>query len=122
MADTRSGFHIAHRDELERDGTWSLVRKSLDCNSFGINLVDIAPGSSIPEHDEVDRDQEEIFFVVSGAPVMVVEGEEHPAPAGTFVRLDPNLRRTVRNHGDEPASVLIVSAPRTSGYESMGWA
>jgi quercetin dioxygenase-like cupin family protein len=122
MAERQGGFHIAHRDELERDGTWSLVRKSLDCNSFGINLVDIAPGSSIPEHDELDRDQEEIFFVVSGSPVMVVEGEEHAAPAGTFARLDPHLRRTVRNHGDEPASVLIVSAPRTSGYESMGWA
>ena len=29
---------------------------------------------------------------------------------------------TVRNDSDEPASVLIMSAPRTSGYEPMGWA
>jgi hypothetical protein len=32
------------------------------------------------------------------------------------------LSRTVVNHGDEPASVLIISAPRTSGYEPMDWA
>jgi hypothetical protein len=25
------------------------------------------------------------------------------------------------NRGDEVASVLIVSAPRQSGYEPMGW-
>jgi hypothetical protein len=28
----------------------------------------------------------------------------------------------VRNDGDEPASVLIVSAPTSSGYQPMGWA
>jgi|SRR5579862_3268551 len=118
----RSGFTIVHRDDLERNGKWSLVRKTLDCNSFGINLVDIPAGDSIPEHDETGRDQEEIFFVLSGSPVIVVDDEEHPAPAGTFARLDPQHRRTVRNLGDETASVLIVSAPRTSGYQDMGWA
>ena len=47
---------------------------------------------------------------------------EIEAPAGTFARLDPHLSRTVVNHGDEPASVLIVSAPRGSGYVPMDWA
>ena len=40
----------------------------------------------------------------------------------TLGRLDPSHRRTVRNGGSGPASVLIVSAPQTSGYEPMGWA
>jgi hypothetical protein len=39
-----------------------------------------------------------------------------------FARLDPEHRRTVRNDGSEPADVLIVSAPRSSGYEPMAWA
>jgi hypothetical protein len=26
------------------------------------------------------------------------------------------------DHGDEPAAVLMVSAPRTSGYEPLEWA
>ena len=73
------------------------MRRSLGCSAFGVNLVEIPPGESIPEHDETDRDQEELFFVVAGLPVLVVDGEEHPAPAGTFARLDPGLRRTVRN-------------------------
>ncbi len=121
MADN-APFTIAHRDDLERTGDWALVRRTLGCRSFGINLVEIAPGSQIPEHDETDRDQEEIFFVVSGAPTLVIDGTDHPAPAGTFARLDPAPRRTVRNDGDDAATVLIVSAPRTSGYEPMAWA
>jgi uncharacterized cupin superfamily protein len=118
----RSSYAIAHREELEHSGSWQLVRRTLDCRAFGVNVVEIPPGGSIPEHDECERDHEELFFVVSGEPSLVIDGKEHPAPAGTFARLDPQHRRTVCNHGSEPASVLIVSAPRTSGFEPLDWA
>lgn len=116
------GYTIAHRDELQQTGNWTLVRRSLGCRSFGVNLVDIPPGGSIPEHDETQRDQEELFFVLAGSPVLVIDGEDHPARVGTFARLDPAHRRTVRNDAAETASVLIVSAPTTSGFEPMEWA
>ena len=113
---------IAHRDECERTGNWTLVRRTLGVQAFGMNLVEIPPGGQIPEHDETGRDQEEVFYILTGNPTMVIDGDEHAAPAGTFVRLDPQHVRTVRNDGDEPASVLIASAPRSSGYEPMEWA
>ena len=116
------GLTVVHRDDAERTGNWSLLRRALGVSSFGLNLVSIPPGETIPEHDETDRDQEEVFAVLSGSATLVVEGEDHPAPAGTFARLDPSLRRTVRNDGDTPADVLILSAPTTSGYEPMSWA
>jgi glyoxylate utilization-related uncharacterized protein len=84
--------------------------------------VEIGPGEQIPEHDELDRDQEEIFFVLAGDPTLVIDGKDHPAPAGTLARLDPEHKRTVRNEAQDPAEVLIVSAPRSSGYEPMEWA
>jgi quercetin dioxygenase-like cupin family protein len=117
-----NGYTIARREELERTGNWSLVRRSVDCQSFGVNLVEIPPGESIPEHDETERDQEELFFVLSGQPTLTIDGDEHAAPEGTFARLDPARRRTVRNDGSESASVLIVSAPTTSGFKPMEWA
>jgi uncharacterized cupin superfamily protein len=113
---------FAHRDECETTGNWRLVRRTLGLQSFGINLVDIAPGEQIPEHDETGRDQEEVFYIVSGSPTLVIDGEEHPTRPGFFARLDPEHVRTVRNDGEEPASVLITSAPRSSGYEPMEWA
>jgi quercetin dioxygenase-like cupin family protein len=119
---TGDGFTIVHRDDCERNGNWSLVRRSLGVASFGINVVEIPPGESIPEHDEADRDQEEVFVVLSGSANLKIAGDLHDAPAGTFARLDPQLRRTVVNQGDEPARVLIVSAPRSSDYEPMSWA
>jgi uncharacterized cupin superfamily protein len=113
---------LAHRDECETTGNWKLVRRTLGLRSFGMNLVDIPSGEQIPEHDETGRDQEEVFFLLSGNPTLVVDGEDHPAPAGTFARLDPEHRRTVRNDGEQTATLLIASAPRSSGYEPMEWA
>jgi quercetin dioxygenase-like cupin family protein len=116
------GFTILHQDDFERAGRWSLARRSLLVESFGMNLVVFEPGYALPEHDETGRDQEEVFIVLTGSPTMVIEGADYPAPPGTFVRVVPALRRTMRNDGPEPASVLIVSAPCASGYEPMEWA
>ena len=79
-------------------------------------------GGKIPEHDETAREQEEVYIVVSGTAVAIVDGVEYPAPAGTYVRLDPEPLRTIANAGDEPVKLLMVSAPRSSGYEPMDWA
>jgi uncharacterized cupin superfamily protein len=116
------GFTIKHLDDFEKNGRWSLVRRGLDVQAFGLNIVEIEQGYSIPEHNELDRDQEEVFIVLEGSPSLVVDGREIETPAGTFARLDPGLQRTVVNRGEDVAAVLIVSAPRTSGYEPMEWA
>jgi mannose-6-phosphate isomerase-like protein (cupin superfamily) len=115
-------FKLAHRDDCETTGNWRLVRRTLELSAFGINMVEVASSAQIPEHDETGRDQEEVFYVLEGEAVLVIDGEDHPAPAGTFARVDPGHLRTVRNDGDEPAVVLIISAPRSSGYVPMDWA
>ncbi|MFN8188223.1 MAG: cupin domain-containing protein [Gaiellales bacterium] len=114
---------VKHVDEFEHPWpNWILCRKGLGLSAFGMNIAELAPGQQIPEHDEVARDQEEVFVTLSGAPTIVVDGEPFPAPEGTFVRLDPEPRRFARNDGEGIARVLILSAPRSSGYEPMDWA
>ena len=82
-------FKLAHRDDCETAGNWQLVRRTLGLRAFGINVVEIPPGEQIPEHDETGRDQEEVFYVLTGSPTLVIDGTDHPARAGTFARLDP---------------------------------
>ena len=119
---TGNAFTILQADELEKSGNWLLARRSLGLSSFGMNLVDIEPGEQIPEHDETGRDQEEVFVLLSGEAAIVIDGDEHDLPEGALARLDPELKRTVVGRGLRPARLLICSAPRTSGYEPMGWA
>ena len=117
-----AGFAIVRDSQIESAGNWRLVRRALGLEAFGINMVDIAPGESIPEHDETARDQEEVFLALDGDATIVIDGAEHHLPVGAFARLDPERTRTVVNKGDTTVRVMIISAPRTSGYEPMDWA
>ena len=116
------GFTIGQLGAFETNGRWQLVRRGLGVQSFGLNVVEIEQGYSIPEHNEIERDQEEVFIILEGEAVMVIDGDDHAAPAGTFVRVSPPLSRTVRNDNEATVTLLIVSAPTTSGYTDMGWA
>jgi len=123
MATESKSFTVKHRDEFEREwDRWLLVRRGLGVSSFGLNIVEVEPGGTLTEHDELERDQEEVFVFLSGSATMVVDGQDFPAPAGTYVRVAPDARRSARNEGDAVAEVLIISAPSTSGYEPMDWA
>jgi len=106
-----SGYTIAAPEEMETAGNWLLVRRALGLQAFGINMVDIAPGERIPEHNETGRDQEEVFLALRGDATIVIDGEDHDLPEGTFARLDPHVTRTVANNGNEPIRLLIASAP-----------
>jgi len=113
---------IAHTDDLAREGAWLLARRTLDVRSFGINLVDVPPGGSLPAHDETESAQEEVYLVLGGRPTILIGDLEHEAGPGTFVRLDPEPVRSVVNRGTEPARLLMVSAPTSSGFAPMDWA
>jgi uncharacterized cupin superfamily protein len=118
---------IKHRDEFERmpgsgGCTWMLARKALGTEAFGYNLVEIEPGGALPEHDEAGSGQVELYVVLEGEAVVSVDGEEQPAPAGTFASLDPVSTRTLRNRSAEPVVALLVGVVPGPGYQPPGWA
>lgn len=118
-----AGFTIKRRDELESmegsgNCTWHLVRKPLELEAFGINMVEIGPGGQIPEHSESESGQVEVFGILDGQGKFRLNGEDHDAPAGTFVRLDPPVTRTIVNDSDVPLTALLIGVPADSGYKA----
>jgi quercetin dioxygenase-like cupin family protein len=121
------GYTIKHRDEFETmegsgDATWRLARKALGTSSFGFNLVEIAPGGQIPEHDEGEGGQDEVYVVLDGEATFRIGGEDHPAPAGTFASIEPPVSRTILNRSEAPVTALLIGVAPDGGYESPGWA
>ncbi len=55
------------------------------------------------------RTQEEVYFVADGVLQFKLEDEIVDAPAGTVVRVAPDVVRSVWNEGPEDAVVIIVS-------------
>jgi quercetin dioxygenase-like cupin family protein len=122
-----ANYAIKHRDEFERmegsgECTWLLARKALGTGAFGYNLVEIGPGGQIPEHDEGQSGQVEVYAILAGEATMLLDGEEHPAPAGTFVSIEPAATRQILNRSDAPVTALLIGVQPEGGYEPMSWA
>lgn len=99
-----------------------LARKALGTSAFGYNLVEIAPGGQIPEHDESGSGQVELYVILEGEAALRVDGEDHPAPAGTFASLEPAADRTILNRSDAPVVAMLIGVQPEGGYEPMSWA
>jgi quercetin dioxygenase-like cupin family protein len=124
MADN---YTIKNRQDFERmegsgDCTWLLARKALGTSAFGYNMVEIAPGGQIPEHDEAQSGQVELYVILEGEAVMRLDGEDHPAPAGTFASLEPAATRTVLNRSEASVLALLIGVEPDGGYQPMSWA
>ncbi len=121
-----AGYSIKHRDEFESmegsgECTWKLARKALGTSAFGFNLVEIAPGGEMPEHDENESGQVELYAILEGEAVLRLDGEDHPAKAGTFASIDPPATRTILNRSDAPVTALLIGVDPEGGYEPMSW-
>ncbi len=119
-------YTIKHRDEFESmegsgEATWKLARKALGTSCFGFNLVEIGPGGELPEHDEAESGQVELYVILEGDAVLRIAGQEHPAPAGTFASIEPPASRTVLNRSEEPVTAMLIGVQPEGGYKPMSW-
>ena len=122
-----ANYTIKHRDEFERmegsgESTWLLARKACGTKAFGYNLVEIGPGGQIPEHDEAQSGQVELYVILEGEATMHLDGEDHPAPAGTFASIEPAASRTILNRSEGPVTALLIGVDPDGDYEPMSWA
>jgi quercetin dioxygenase-like cupin family protein len=86
--------------------------------SFSLWEAVFPPGAGAPPHTHARED--EAFYVLSGALLIEFEGEPAPhrvAPGGFFFGAR-NRRHAIRNVSDQPARVLILSAP-SCGLDQM---
>jgi quercetin dioxygenase-like cupin family protein len=122
-----AGYTIKHRDEFESmEGsgkcTWRLARKALGTSAFGFNLVDIDPGGEMPEHDENESGQVELYVILEGEAVLRLEGEDHQAPAGTFASIEPAASRTILNRSEAPVTAMLIGVQPTDEFKPASFA
>jgi quercetin dioxygenase-like cupin family protein len=121
-----SGYKVARLEEigeLEDEGRQPLrpVRHHFGITAFGITAWtgQAAGDRVINEHEEEDGD-EELYFVAQGRAAFELDGQRVDAPAGTFVFVWPNVKRTA--FAEEPGTtILAVGATPGKAYEPVGW-
>jgi quercetin dioxygenase-like cupin family protein len=65
--------------------------------------------------------QVELYVVLEGDAVFRLDGDEHPAPAGTFASIEPPATRTILNRSEAPVTAMVIGVKPDGGYEPMSW-
>lgn len=115
-------YTIADTDEVESvvgeewGGMWFL-RGPLECEELGVTLLELEPGGKGKAHDHDGDRQEEVYLVVGGELTVQLGGsEDDPRDRevtlgdGEAVRVGPETRRQLHNHGDERVRVVIAGS------------
>ena len=120
-----SGYAVAQLDEIDEisDGRCPSrpVRFHFGITSFGVNAwTGRETGDRIiNEHDEADEN-EELYLVHSGRARFEFDGEPVDAPAGSFVFVEPGVKRTA--FAEEPGTTLVaIGGTPGQAYEPHGY-
>jgi hypothetical protein len=121
-----SGYAVAHLDDIDEldDGRcpYRPVRHHFGITAFGINAWTARDAGDriINEHDESDISSEELYLVLRGRAVFELDGERLNAPAGTFVFVRPDVKRTAFAEELETTIIAVGGVPGKA-YEAVGW-
>src|SRR3954469_24560441 len=120
-----SDYAIAHLEDIDEitDGRepWRPVRHHFGISSFGINAWTgkEAGDRIINEHDEEGED-EELYFVWRGRARFELDGQDVDAPAGSFVYVEPGVKRTA--FAEEAGTTLLAAGAKPGeAFQAGGW-
>lgn len=87
---------------------WTAFEAETYFPQLGVNVFVLGPGEPIGMyHWEADQ---ESYLVVSGAALLLVEGEERPLRAWDFVHLPPGTEHMVLGAGEGPCTIVATSS------------
>jgi mannose-6-phosphate isomerase-like protein (cupin superfamily) len=110
------------------------VAAGLGVSSFGISIIDLAPGASeYPEHDHSAEGmggqmfakrpqqlgQEEVYAALKGAGILEAGGEQYPIDADHIARVGPAVKRKI-TPGPDGLRLLVIGATPGEAYETGG--
>ncbi len=109
------------------DGVFVLARASLGVSSFGIQLLNVPPGWTGPEHAhegmtgelaaQANDGQEEVYIGIEGSAVLHADGNEVLIEPDIMVRCGPSVMRQLVTH-EFAARILVVGAIPGRAYSA----
>jgi uncharacterized cupin superfamily protein len=104
----------AHWLDNDKFGAYTrFEREGERFEQVGINISVLQPGQPMAlYHGEEDQED---FLVLSGAPLLLIEGEERQLKQWDFVHCPPWTEHIIIGAGDRPCVVLAVGAREGEG-------
>jgi uncharacterized cupin superfamily protein len=81
----------------------------LGLRDFAVYQVELPPGAASRSHDHADDGVEDMYAVIAGSGVVVVDGEAVAVEPGMFVAVDAEATRHVRAGEDGLVYIAVCS-------------
>lgn len=114
-----SDYTAKRIEEMEAafGGGFVKARAELGVTSFGIQVIELPPGSvDYPEHDHAADGQEEVFLALRGSGRLEIDGNIVELTPETLVRVGPSARRKAFA-GPDGLRMLALGGTPGSAYE-----
>ena len=121
------GYSIKHRDEfetMEGSGERDLAAGAQGARHRRASATTWSrspPAARSPSTTTASSGEVEVYVILEGEAIMRLDGEDHPAPAGTFA----SIERPDQPHDPQPLRGAGHRAPDRrppeGGYEPMSW-
>ncbi len=118
--------NIVRLEDLERrpitDGMghvegdhWQVFTKEAGGTEALRLLVQEYPPGGYTTNHPVHNDFEQTYYVMAGEMRLLLDGEEHIVPAGSFVFIPRGVKHEHRNDSDEPMVFMTINVPVRDG-------
>jgi mannose-6-phosphate isomerase-like protein (cupin superfamily) len=112
-----SRYSVAHIEEVpdvlgDYPGEMRLMTSPLGCEQVAVTYRTMPPGTGQLKGRRTGhrhKTQEEIYFLIEGRMKVKLDDEVIEMGPGTAVRVAPEVTRSMWNHGDEEAVLVLVS-------------
>ena len=87
------------------------VGRALGIRAFGSYQVELPPGAETVSHNHRDDGAEDMYAVLRGTGLVVVDGEEVPVSPGQFIAVSPESIRNVRAGDGGLVFIAVCATP-----------
>ena len=101
------GYSVATVGNLTSFEGKAFVKDILGTTSVELSFGTLAPGTSVPFFHH-HRQNEEVYVVLSGEGVFVLDGVEEPVASGSIIRVAPGVSRNTKCTGNTPLVYICI--------------
>ena len=91
----------------------AFVKDILKTTSVEVSLGTLHPGCSVPFFHH-HKQNEEVYVVLSGEGVFILDGNEEPVSSGSIVRVAPSVSRNTKCTGNLPLVYICIQGKEGS--------
>ena len=106
---TAEGYTVATVGNLASFEGKAFLKEVLGTTGIEISFATLAAGEELPFFHH-HKQNEEVYVVLSGEGVFILDGKEEPVTSGSIVRVAPSVSRNTKCTGSVPLVYICIQA------------